>query len=48
VFLTKYKYSDQIKDKMGTAAAHMGEIQNEYKILAGRPEGKRSLERLEY
>jgi hypothetical protein len=25
-----------------------GEIQNVYKILAGRPEGKRSVEKLEY
>jgi hypothetical protein len=33
---------------MGTAPAHVGEIQNAYKILAGRPEAKRSLEKHEY
>jgi hypothetical protein len=33
---------------MGRAAAHMGEMQNAYNILAGKPERKRSLGKPEY
>jgi hypothetical protein len=40
------KYNDQVKeDKMGRACRLTGEKRNAYRILVGKPEGKRPLGR---
>jgi hypothetical protein len=45
VLFTKYYYDNQIEDEMGRACSTYGEMRNAYKILVGKPYGKRSLGR---
>jgi hypothetical protein len=41
-----YNYNDQVKeDNMGRACSMHGEKKNEYRILVGKPEGKKPLGR---
>jgi hypothetical protein len=43
---TKYYQVDEIKeDEMGGACSEHGEMRNAYKILVGKPGGKKSLRR---
>jgi hypothetical protein len=42
----KYNYNGQVKeDEMGEACSTNGEKRNAYRILVGKPEGKRPLRR---
>jgi hypothetical protein len=44
VLLAKQNYNDQVKeDEMGRHVARMEEKRNPYRILVGKPEGKRPL-----
>jgi hypothetical protein len=47
VFLTKYHLGDQIqKTEMGRACGTNGLSKGAYRVLVGKPEGRRPLERL--
>jgi hypothetical protein len=44
--LIKHNQNDQVKeDEMGRAYSTTGEKRNAYRVLLGKPEGKRPLER---
>jgi hypothetical protein len=43
--LVKYNYSDEVKDDDMGRARSMHEKTNAYRVLVGKPEGKRPLER---
>jgi hypothetical protein len=46
VFFTKYYQDDHIKEtEMDEACSIHGELRNVYKVLVGKPEGRRSLGR---
>jgi hypothetical protein len=46
VLFSKYNYDDQVKkDEIGRACRTNGKKRNAYRILVGKPEGKRPLER---
>jgi hypothetical protein len=46
VLFSKYNQNAQVKeDEMGMACSTNGEKRNAFKILVGKPEGKRSLRR---
>jgi hypothetical protein len=46
LLFSKYTYNDQIKkDEMGRACSTNGAKRNAYRVLVGKPEGKRPLER---
>jgi hypothetical protein len=46
VLITRYYCADQIKENIvGGACGTMGEGRNVYRVLVGKPEGKRPLER---
>jgi hypothetical protein len=40
-----YNYNDPVKDEIGRACSTNGMKRNAYRILVGKPEGKRSLGR---
>jgi hypothetical protein len=43
--LQKKKYNDQVKDEMGRACSKIGGKWNAYRILVGKPKGRRQLGR---
>ena len=45
LFLTKYHSTDQFKDEMGGTCGTYGERRGTYRVLLGKPEGKRPLGR---
>jgi hypothetical protein len=45
-YFTKYSYNDQVKeDVIGGHVPRMGDKRNAYRVLVGKPEGKKQLGR---